>query len=217
MSRVLLCAAVLIAPFAFGQNRPIAPVDCDDNYAECKEDCAIHFGGTTNLWMRAKLNPCLNKCNSVERDCRDTFFETRRNNLDEGSIAGAPTSRDVDSDGLPTKTAQKKPEPKKVDRHDEDLRESTAPAPAPSSEKAKAPEPVREETTPKSSRSQVKTEADKSPPPPAAAAPRKEEPAPRAEEPPPPPPKKEEKKREEPPKKEEKKKRALDEWDPEAM
>jgi len=215
VSRILVCASVLWASFAIGQNRPIAPVDCDDNYAECKEDCAIRFGGNTKMSMRAKLNPCINKCSSVERDCRETFFETKRNNLDEGSISGAPSSRDVDSDGLPTKTAQKKPEPKKVDRHDEELRDSATPTPEPSVSKKKEPEPepLRQEETPKSTRSSVKTEADKAPPPPVPV--KKEEPV--AEPAAPPPPKKEEKKREEPPKKDEKKKRALDEWDPDAL
>ena len=69
VSRVLLCVSVLMGVAALAQNRPIAPTDCDDSFAECKEDCAIKWGGTTNLKSRARLNPCINKCGSIERDC----------------------------------------------------------------------------------------------------------------------------------------------------
>lgn len=212
---------MVISAVAWGQGRPIAPTDCDDTFAECKEDCAIKWGGTTNLKMRGKLTPCINKCSSIELDCRETFFETKRNNLDEGSISGSPSSRDSDSDGLPTKTAQKKPEEKKVERKEDDRRREE---PAPKAEKQKEPAAkpayeLREEEVPKSNRSQISKVDDKGEKPPKA----REEPPPRREEPkkatvgdseqsPPP----LAKKREEP-KKDEKKKKALDEWDPDAL
>ncbi len=227
--RLLLCVSVLGSAMAWGQNRPIAPTDCDDNYSECKEDCAIRFGGTTSLKSRAKLNPCLNKCDSTERDCRETFFETKRNNLDEGAISGSPSSRDVDSDGMPTTSRKKQVVEKKKE---DDLRDS-APPPAKKSEPAPKPAyELKEEETPKSNRSQLKVEKEKpakveSKPEPvreSAPPPRKEEPKKssgldsdvRSEDSAAPPAKKQEKK-EDPKKDNEKKKRALDEWDPEAM
>jgi hypothetical protein len=235
VSRVLLCVSVFATAIAWGQGRPIAPVDCDDNFAECKEDCAIRWGGTTNMKLRAKLNPCLSKCGSAERDCRETFFETRRNNLDEGSISGSPSSRDVDSDGIPTKTSQKKEEPK---RKEEDLRDDRRrEEAAPVVEKKKEPEPkpsyeLKPEETPKSNRTQISKVDDKGDKPRSEP---KSEPKPepkaapvlepknsgldsdvRSEDSAPPPQKKEEPRREEPKKKEEKK-RALDEWDPDAL
>ncbi len=218
MSRFAVCAGVLVTVAAWAQ-RPASPVECDDNFAECKEDCAISLGGTTNLKSRAKLTPCLKKCSSAELGCRETFFETKRNNLDEGAISGNPTSRDVDADGLPTKTAAKK-ETRKPDRHDEELRE----APAPIVEKKKEPEPkpayeLKKEEVPKSNRSEIsKVEpkpgvAREEPAPAPAPAPAAPAPAPapaaRKEEPP--------KKKEPEPKKKDDKKRALDEWDPDAL
>lgn len=234
MTRFLLCASLYVSATALGQGRPISPTDCDDNFAECKEDCAIQWGGNTNMKMRAKMVPCMNKCVATERDCRETFFETKRNNLDEGSIAGSPSSRDVDSDGLPTKTAQKKPP---VEKKEDDLRDDgrrPEPKPEPVAEtKKKEPESkpaeLRPEEVPKSNRSQIskvdgerKAEPKVEPAPP----PKKDEPPSRREDPPvrrdepkkeeapPPPPPKKEKKEE--PKKEEKR-RALDEWDPDAF
>ena len=222
--RVLLWVGVFASAIAWGQERPIAPTDCDDSVAECKEDCAIKWGGTTNLKMRAKLNPCINKCSRTELDCRETFFETKRNNLDEGAISGSPTSRDVDADGLPTKTAQKKP----VEKKDDDIRDE--PEPKPVAEAKKEPEArpayeLKKEETPKSNRTELKAEKPKAEPKPEPKAepviardePKASPPVAetRAEEPAPPPKKGE--KREEPKKKDEKKKRALDEWDPDAL
>ena len=232
MNRVLLLTAVFASASALGQARPASPTECDDNIAECKEDCAITFGGSTNIAKRDRLARCLNKCTKSEQDCRETFFETRRNNLDEGAIAGSPSSRDVDSDGLPTKTSQKKPEPK-VEKRDDDLREDRPRAAQPEEKKKAEPKPaeVRADEVPKSSRSQIKVdpkaeepkvepkpEPRKDEPAPPREEPKKTEPVreePRAEEPPPPAPKKPEKREE--PKKKDEKKRALDEWDPEAF
>jgi hypothetical protein len=223
--RTLVCIGVIAGATAFGQ-RPASPIECDDKVAECKEDCAITFGGTTNLKARGKLTACANKCSRAEQDCRETFFETRRNNLDEGAISGSPSSRDVDDDGLPTKTAQKKPEAKPAPKVEEDLRDDRARA-EPAAEKKKAepkPAELKPEEVPKSNRSQITKVDDKGEKPKAEPAPEpKAEPAPvrereepkKAEEPPPPPPKKTEKREE--PKKKEEKRRALDEWDPDAL
>jgi len=219
VSRLLLWVSVFWTAIAWGQERPLAPTECDDNFAECKEDCAIRWGGNTNLKMRAKLNPCLSKCGRAELDCRETFFETRRNNLDEGSISGSPSSRDVDGDGLPTRTAQKKPEEKRVEKPAED---EPAPKPKPTYE-------LREDEVPKSNRSQISKVDDKAekpkaePKPEPKPEPAREEPKKqpaldsdvRAEDAAPAPKKVE--KREEPKKEEKKKKPALDEWDPDAL
>ena len=213
-----IALGLLVGTAVAGQERPLIPTDGDDTYAECKEDCLIRWGGGTDLKKRAKNNQCINACSKVELECRETFFETKRNNLDEGSIAGTPNSRDVDSDGLPTKTA-KKAEPKP--RKEEDLRDEPAEKPK---KEERAAEPKRElaaEETPKSTCTQLKADPKEKPaekPAPEKAPEKREEPKPAPVEeaaPPPAPPKKEKKeeKREEP----KEKKRSLDEWDPDAL
>lgn len=218
-----IALSLFVATAVAAQQRAADAADCEDAYLECKEDCLIKWGGTTDLKKRAKNNQCINKCAGVDRDCREAFLETKRNNLDEGSLKGSPSSRDVDSEGMPTKTAAKKPPPPKED----DVRDD---APPKKEEKPVAQKPeIAPEETPKSTRSTLKTDPKEKPaevkPEPKPEPPKKEEPPPRREDPPKreepkaeeaPPPKKEkrEEKRDEPTKE---KKRALDEWDPDAF
>ena len=180
-----MCGSVLASALAWAQ-RPASPDDCDDAFAECKEDCTINFGGTTNDKARAKVNKCLNKCSSTELECRERFFETKRNALDEGALKDSPGSRQVDEDGMPNKTAAKKrdrdegrtkvsesPAPPPKD-HDEDLRDDRPRNEPPAkAEKKKADPPpayeLKAEETPKSNRSQIsKVDAKESKPEPKA-------------------------------------------------
>lgn len=196
MTRFLLCGSVLLGSLAWAQ-RPPSPDDCDDNFAECKEDCTITYGGTTNDKARAKVNKCLKKCNGAELECRERFFETKRNGLDEGSLKDSPGSRRVDEDGLPNKAASKKQEepreartkvsesPPPKQAREEDLRDDRPrDEPPPKAEKKKADPPpsyeLKPEETPKSNRSQISKVDPKSEP---KRAEVKEEPAPRPEEP----------------------------------
>jgi len=42
VTRFFVCGSVLVSALAFAQARPASPDDCDDNFAECKEDCTIN-------------------------------------------------------------------------------------------------------------------------------------------------------------------------------
>lgn len=234
MTRFLLCGSVLLSGLAFAQ-RPASPDDCDDAMAECKEDCTINFGGNTNDKARAKVNKCLNKCHSVDLECRERFYETKNNHLEEGALKDAPGSRQVDENGMPNSTASSKkrdpnegrtkvsespaPPPKKAD---DDLRDDRREEKA---EKKKADPPpayeLKAEETPKSNRTSIskvdpKTEKKAEDPPPAKA----EEPRRDAREEDKAPPAKKAEKRDDGPAKSEapkKKQKALDEWDPDAL
>ncbi len=208
---MVLWIAICTGMAAWAQRRPIAPVDCDDQFAECKEDCAIKWGGTTSLKSRAKLNPCINTCSGVERDCREAFFETKRNNLDEGSIQDRPPSR-----AAATKADGQKNEDNLPDGRRRDDSRPVA------EEKSKQEPELKQEEVPKSNRSQISKVEDKSEKPKNESKPevkpdlaaRNDDPAPpeeRATKPAPLPGKRTETREE--PKKDEKK-RPLDEWDP---
>ena len=168
----MLCGSLWVSALGWAQ-RPATPDDCDDSFAECKEDCTITYGGTTNDKARAKVNKCLTKCNTVELECRERFFETKRNALDEGSLNNSPGSRQVDENGMPDPAASKKrdrnegrtkvsesPAPREEDLRDDRQRD----APPAKVEKKKNDAPAREEETPKSSRTQIST-ADTKPEP----------------------------------------------------
>lgn len=72
------------------QARPVSLLDCDDRFAECKEDCAIKWGGTTNYKSQAQLYPCLRTCETVETDCREISSEADRKGSD---TAGKPNEK----------------------------------------------------------------------------------------------------------------------------
>lgn len=111
MRAALTCtlAALTLAGPALGADALPTPTQCGDDFADCREDCAMEFGTSVQDKVRAKFNKCIKKCQRNERDCRERFFETHRNALDEGALE------------------RKKDEPKPVD-HDDDLRRDTAPA-----------------------------------------------------------------------------------------
>jgi hypothetical protein len=166
--------------------------ECTDAYSDCHDNCSLKFGITTRDVDRLKLGRCMQKCKDAESSCRDRYFETKNNALDQGAV--------------------------KTDKHDDDLREDgrrkpvdDEPAPPP---RKKSAEPVaekktevRQEDLPKRTATRAadldpKKQDDAPPPPPKKAEPIAEK---KPEEQPQPQPK---------PKKKEK---ALDEWDPEAL
>lgn len=161
---LLLAFALALSPLAARAG------ECDDDFSECKEDCLIQYGGSIRVEMKKKYEKCVKKCSKTARRCTERQMETKSNNLDEGALDNAPTSDQVDSDGLPTRDAASKKAPKKeapVD-HDDDLRHD---APAHQGEELPADE------VPKSSRTSLKTD-EKSGPPPEA---KKKSEAPKAE------------------------------------
>lgn len=192
---------------------------CDDRYSDCADDCALRYGVTTRDTDRVKLGNCINKCKSAGSDCRNRFFETRNNGLEQGAL--------------------------KKDKHDDDLREDNRrrrveddPAPKASAKSSDAPpvKKTREDDTPKRTATRaadLDTNAKKTDE--KSADPRSDlkfEPAPEKKEEPkakeskldsdvrqedtaPAPRKKESSSDSAPAKK--KKDRALDEWDPEAL
>lgn len=149
---LLLAFALALAPLSARAG------ECDDDFSECKEDCLIQYGGSIRVEVKKKYEKCLKKCSKTARRCTERQMETKSNNLDEGALDGAPTSDQVDADGLPTRDAASKKAPKKeapVD-HDDDLRHD---APAHQGEELPADE------VPKSSRSTLKTDEKSGPPP----------------------------------------------------
>lgn len=171
---LLLAVGLALAPLSARAG------ECDDDFSECKEDCLIQYGGSIRVEVKKKYEKCVKKCSKTARRCTERQLETKSNNLDEGALDGAPTSDQVDSDGLPTRDSGSKKAPKKeapVD-HDDDLRND---APAHQGEELPANE------VPKSSRTSLKTDEKSGPPPEAkktSEAPKTEKPAdPPAEEP----------------------------------
>lgn len=144
--------------------------ECDDDFSECKEDCLIQYGGSIRVEVKKKYDKCVKKCSKTARRCTERQMETKSNNLDEGALDGAPTSDQVDAEGMPTRDTGSKKTPKKeapID-HDDDLRND---APAHQGEELPANE------VPKSSRTSLKTDEKSGPPP----EPKKKSEEPRAE------------------------------------
>lgn len=159
---LLLALGLALAPFAARAG------ECEDDYSECKEDCLIQYGGSIRVEVKKKYEKCVKKCSKVARRCTERQMETKANDLDEGALDGAPTSDQVDSDGMPTRDpGSKKKKVAPID-HDDDLRHD---APAHQGEELPADE------VPKSSRTSLKTDEKSGPPP----EPKKKSEAPGAE------------------------------------
>ncbi|MFT3841344.1 MAG: hypothetical protein QM723_30420 [Myxococcaceae bacterium] len=215
--------------------------DCDDDYSECREDCTMQYGSKSAT--KKKFGKCAVKCEKKLNDCRERHLETKRNNLDEGSIAKSPSSRQSDEEDL--RHADSAPAKQAADDDDEkpkkNKKSSGDDAPPPKTNddevvksnrtRVSDPPPPKEDPAPakkKTDDSKAQSKSDDPPPskkkddPPPA----KSDPPPRAEEP-----KsksgldsdvrsedeKPKKKSDDKPKDDGKKRKALDEWDPEAL
>jgi len=161
--------------------------ECEDDFAQCQDDCMIQFGGSIREEMKAKFVKCVRKCGRTSNNCQERFTETKVNHLNEGALDKSPGSRNIDEDGMPI--LKKRP----VDDRRDDLRDDL-PAPervAKAKTKKKPRDEVKDDEVIKSER----TKLDADPPPkkvepePPALAPPVVKPKP---EEPKPPPKKEE-------------------------
>lgn len=132
--------------------------ECEDDFAECQDDCLIQYGGSIKVEMKKRYEKCAKKCSKKARQCTERRMETRNNSLEEGSLDRSPTSDQVDSDGLPTReksSGKSKRAAEPVD-HDDDLK---------SDEPSRAKEELPADEVPKSSRTTLKVEEKKAPPP----------------------------------------------------
>jgi hypothetical protein len=216
--------------------------DCDDDYSECKEDCTMQFGAKTD--GKRKFGKCAVKCDKKLADCRERHMETKRNNLEEGSIAKSQSSRQSDEEDLRHADSNAdKAAAAASSKEDDDEKPKKRSKKSPDDD-APPPSKVSDDEVVKSNRTKVSD----TPPPPAKEDPppkKKDEPVAKAQrdDPPPkksdpPPPKndpapepksksgldsdvrsEDEKpsKKSDKPKDEGKKRKALDEWDPEAL
>lgn len=82
--------------------------DCAAAFSDCQEDCTLMYGGSIKVSNKKKFAKCAKACTKKRRTCDERVFETKNNALEEGSLDKSPTSRDVDEDGLPTRTAVSK-------------------------------------------------------------------------------------------------------------
>lgn len=153
--------------------------ECEDDFAECKDDCLIQYGGSIRVEMKKKYDKCLKKCSKAGKRCTERQLETKSNNLDEGALDNAPTSDQVDSEGLPTREA------KASKTSDKAGKKAAKEAPAayedsPAEEAPPAPkrEALAEDEVPKSSRTSLKVDEKQAPSPEPV---KKEEPQPRPE------------------------------------
>lgn len=193
--RPLSLALLLLPVGAFAQVN-----ECEETFLECSDDCSLEHS-SIRAEAAKKLEKCLKKCRKKRVTCEERELETKSNNLDQGALDKSPTSRDVDENGMPTRTAVKKPkstdDEEKPARSDElrddrrpspgdDLRDDRpAPEPAPKRSKppketteARAPkDELRDTEVPRSSRTELKVderEAKKSEPKEARAEPKAE-------------------------------------------
>jgi len=234
---LVFVSSLLLVPYA----RAADISDCDDEFSECREDCTMQFGAKTD--GKKRFGKCTVKCDKKLNDCRERHLETKRNNLEEGSIAKSQSSRQSDeedlrhSDAQPAKGAaadddDDKPKKKKKKSADDD-------APPPSkvsddelvkSNRTRVSEPPAPKEDPAPKSDEPKAQAKKDDPPPSKKSdpppPKSDPPPARAEEP-----KsksgldsdvrsedeKPKKKSDDKPKDDGKKRKALDEWDPEAL
>lgn len=131
--------------------------ECEDDFAECQDDCLIQYGGSIKVEMKKKYDKCAKKCSKKARQCTERRMETRNNSLEEGSLDRAPTSDQVDSDGLPTREKPSRKTKKAAEPldHDDDLK---------SDEPSRPKEELPADEVPKSSRTSLKVEEKKAPP-----------------------------------------------------
>lgn len=107
----LALAFVPLCAWAGKDDVPVA-VHCDEEVAECREDCAMAFG--TSMSTRPQWRKCINKCLKRDGVCRERHFESHRAGLAPGALEEKKRAR-----------AETAPKPQKP---------SPAPAPAPEDE-----------------------------------------------------------------------------------
>ncbi len=141
-----------------------AATPCDEAQSECREDCSIEFGGSTQLVMKKKFDGCLAKCTKTAGLCTERAMETQRSGLDEGALKDSPGSAEVDSEGFSTAPRRSKTKPLPPVKNDDAWSRDTAAEPEPKVKKqtkaeSNRPGPALQESeVPKSSRSEIKVD-----------------------------------------------------------
>lgn len=159
MLRAFIMTSLLI-PFA-----ALAGSDCEDDFLECKDDCVIQYGGSIRVEVKKQYEKCMKKCTKKANTCTERVLETRDNSLDEGALDKSPSSRDVDSDGMPTRGGDDD-EPKKKKKKKKVAAESrAADEEAPAEEPAPKHDALREDEVPKSARTSLKSDDSPAPKP----------------------------------------------------
>jgi hypothetical protein len=124
MRRGLLSLALLVVAPAWADDPIPEASTCNDDFAECKENCTIDYGGS--LKTRDKLGKCMKKCDSGSRDCRERFFEVHRNKLDPSAMDEKQRPRDPIEPAQPSVVSDKPPAPQKDEVSDEPVPKRTA-------------------------------------------------------------------------------------------
>ncbi|MFL5352184.1 hypothetical protein [Archangium sp.] len=110
---------VILLTLAADPDRTI-PVGCREDFATCREDCTIDYGGSTSKYRL--LTQCMERCSHEQSECTTRHYSLRDANLD------SMPQRERDP-------AMREPS------HDDDLRDSDNVKPASST--AKPPDGVR--------------------------------------------------------------------------
>lgn len=93
MLRPLVLALAACPLLAWAGNGPPSPVQCDEEFADCKETCTMEHGTSTRQAARAKLKTCMGRCNFRERDCREAVLEASRSGVEPEVIDRQSPSR----------------------------------------------------------------------------------------------------------------------------
>jgi hypothetical protein len=104
---------VILLTLAADPDRTI-PVGCREDFATCREDCTIDYGGSTAKYHL--LTQCMERCSNEQSECTTRHYSLRDANLD------SMPQREKDP-------AMREPS------HDDDLRESDTAKPASSTAK----------------------------------------------------------------------------------
>lgn len=110
---------VILLTLAADPDRTV-PVGCREDYATCREDCTVDYGGSTSKYRQ--LTQCMDRCTHEQSECTTRHYSLR----------------DADLDSLPKR--EKDPAMREPS-HDDDLRYSDTAKPASST--AKPPDGVR--------------------------------------------------------------------------
>jgi hypothetical protein len=234
--RPALLFALVVPLAAWSGNGPPSPVQCDDEWADCRETCTMDHGTSARPAKRAKFKKCMDRCKFRERDCREAVSEGNRSQVEPEAIEHAKKAAQEDGPYRATSKEERDEVQRKLDeeRRVEDERRAEEARRRAESQKAaearragktaeaekpaKAERGEKVEPTEKAERAEKTERAEKpatrseqAEPPPKKAEPREE---PKAQKKAAPPPEEEKPAEKKKPKKEE---RALDEWDPEAL
>lgn len=137
---------VILLTLAADPDRTI-PAGCREDYATCREDCTIDYGGSTAKYHQ--LTQCMDRCSHEQSDCTTRHYSLRDANLDS-LPQREPASHDDDLRDSDTRPASSSAKPQDgvrrgVYRASEDEPAArTEPAVMEEPAKMKEPEPAPE-------------------------------------------------------------------------